>query len=86
MRLLLAFALLFLIFSHGTDSKSLGLTEMEPESLPFHLEFPNPINEIEIFFDCKDNKFISREMICDGQKDCKSGADEEYCNEEIELN
>lgn len=36
----------------------------------------------EIFFDCNDNKFISKELICDGHEDCLNGADEDYCDEE----
>jgi hypothetical protein len=35
--------------------------------------------ELELFYDCGDNKFISRDLICDGRMDCKSGADEEEC-------
>lgn len=73
---------IFLILSVGIESKSINEgAELGPEALPFQLEFPNPMNEIEIFFDCNDNKFIRKELICDGQKDCKNGADEEYCQD-----
>jgi hypothetical protein len=41
------------------------------------LEFPEA--SAEIFFDCNDNKFISKELICDGHEDCLNGADEDYC-------
>lgn len=44
------------------------------------LEFPKAAEEL--FFDCTDNKFISKELICDGQEDCWNGADEEYCEGE----
>lgn len=47
------------------------------EKVLFHLEFPE--TSAEIFFDCNDNKFISKELICDGHEDCLNGADEEYC-------
>ena len=44
------------------------------------LEFPETSEEI--FFDCNDNKFISKELICDGHEDCLNGADEEHCEGE----
>lgn len=80
--LLLIAVVSILILSQGTKAKPF---EFDPESLPLHLEFPNPINEIEIFFDCNDNKFISKELICDGHKDCTNGADEENCKDEFEF-
>lgn len=80
--LLLTAVVSILILNHGTRAKSF---QFDPESLPLHLEFPNPINEIEIFFDCNDNKFISKELICDGHKDCTNGADEEDCKDEFEF-
>ena len=86
MKFLLLAAVSILILSHGIHTKSLIKSlPFEPEALPFHLEFPNPINEIEIFFDCNDNKFISKELICDGHKDCTNGADEENCKDEFEF-
>lgn len=59
------------------------ISQTESKSLPLPLEFvefPNPMDNFEIFFDCNDNKFITRDMICDGQKDCKNGADEDSCD------
>ena len=81
--LLLTAVVSILILSQRTKAKSF---QFDQESLPLHLEFPNPINEIEIFFDCNDNKFISKELICDGHKDCTNGADEEDCKDEFEFN
>lgn len=82
MKFLLFLAISILILSQEIKAKSF---QFESEELPFHLEFPNPINEIEIFFDCNDNKFISKELICDGHKDCTNGADEENCKNEFEF-
>jgi len=82
MKFLLLAAVSFLILSHEFEAKSF---QFESEELPFQLEFPNPINEIEIFFDCNDNKFISKELICDGYNDCTNGADEENCKDEFEF-
>ena len=81
--LLLTAVVSILILSQRTKAKPF---QFDKESLPLHLEFPNPINEIEIFFDCNDNKFISKELICDGHKDCTNGADEEDCKDEFEFN
>lgn len=39
-----------------------------------------PDTNSEIFFDCRDNKYISRELLCDGHDDCTNGADEEFCD------
>ena len=78
--LLLTAVVTILILCHEIKAKPF---ELNPEALPLQLEFPNPDIEIEIFFDCNDNKFISNEMICDGQKDCNNGADEEDCQDEF---
>ena len=49
--------------------------ESNPILLP--LEFPQAFEEI--YFDCNDNKFISKDLICNGREDCSNGADEEFC-------
>lgn len=49
------------------------------------LEFPE-IPSNEIFFNCLDNKFIGKELVCDGEEDCSNGADEEFCYEHWEGN
>lgn len=58
-----------------TQTLTRNLKSSEPVFLPLQLEFPT----MEIFFDCNDNKFISKDLICDGKRDCQNGADEESC-------
>lgn len=70
--------ILFLICLSEIEAKSVNDKQKQPL---IQLEFPNPILELEIFFNCNDNKFISRELVCDGKIDCKSGADEEFCEQ-----
>lgn len=74
--LLIIFSILFLIISLEIEARS--VTERQKRPL-IQLEFP--IMELEIFFNCNDNKFISRDLVCDGNIDCRSGADEEFCEQ-----
>jgi hypothetical protein len=71
MKLLLC-AIFLVVLVAGSTSRNF---ESPPVFLPLHLEFPS----LEIFFDCNDNKFISKDLICDGKLDCQNGADEESC-------
>lgn len=66
----LAFLLFFVTFI-------IFIAESRKVVLP--LEFPKA--SAEIFFDCNDNKFISKELICNGYEDCLSGVDEDDCEE-----
>lgn len=84
MKFLLSIIFFIFLFSlHQVESKSLP----EPQELKkpsiIHLEFP--MEELELFYDCGDNKFISRDLICDGNIDCKSGIDEKECETENHL-
>lgn len=59
------------------------ISEIESKNLPLPLEFaefPSQMEQFEIYFDCNDNKFITRDMICDGREDCMNGADEDACD------
>ena len=51
------------------------------------LEFSDDIQlqPTELFFDCQDNKFISKELLCDGHENCLNGVDEDFCKDEVWL-
>lgn len=70
--------ILLLIISSEVEARSVNERQNRPL---IQLEFPNPILELELFFNCNDNKFISRDLVCDGHNDCKSGVDEEFCEQ-----
>lgn len=79
MKFLLSIIFISFLFLH-VESKSLAEPRHVQQPSIIHLEFP--ILELELFYDCGDNKFISRDLICDGNMDCKSGIDEEECESE----
>ena len=68
----------FFIILINIEARSVNERQKRPL---IQLEFPSPILELELYFNCNDNKFISRDLVCDGHNDCKSGADEEFCEQ-----
>lgn len=80
MRFLIIFLIIFSLNKISLEVE--GRKIPEERKLPLiHLDFPEQISDFEIFFNCNDNKFISRELVCDGNFDCKNGADEEFCEQ-----
>lgn len=49
------------------------------------ITFPDD-KDLSFFFRCDDNKYITKEFICDAMRDCADGTDEAYCITYLETN